>query len=169
MENTKSIIETLKLLPHPEGGYFREVYRSNEFIDKESLPARYGSKRFFSTSIYYLLIGSQVSYFHKLKSDEVWHFYNGSPLIIHCLNEAAGYTQVKLGSNISDKIFPQHLIEKGTWFAAEICDKNSYSLVGCTVAPGFEFDDFEQAKRRNLIEKFPLYGELVVNFTKDDI
>ena len=166
MEEAKLIIEKLKLIPHPEGGFFNEIYRSGESIEVQSLHSRYNSKRCFSTSIYYLLIGEQKSHFHKLKSDEVWHFYKGSPVIIHCLHENNGYIQIKIGSDFSNDIFPQYVIEKGTWFAAEVADKNSYSLIGCTVAPGFEFDDFELGSSKHLTEKFPGHKELIARFIK---
>lgn len=167
MEEAKLIIEKLKLEPHPEGGYFRETYRCDESVDEQHLPSRYKSKRSFSTSIYYMLAGENISHFHKLKSDEVWHFYKGSPVIIHCLNEKNGYTQIKIGLNFSKNILPQFVIEKGTWFAAEVEDKNSFSLIGCTVAPGFDYDDFELAIRDKLIQKFPQHEELITRFTKE--
>ena len=165
MEEAKQIIVELELIPHPEGGFFREVYRSDEFIDKQNLPFRYNSNRYFSTSIYYLLVGKNVSHFHRIKSDEVWHFYKGSNLIIHCLDESKGYTRIKIGSDILSGTNPQHTIKKGTWFAAEIEDKNSYSLIGCTVAPGFEYDDFELASRSKLINLFPKEKELITRLT----
>jgi len=164
-DNAKQIIENLKLTPHPEGGYFREVYRSDEYINSTCLPPRYNSPRFFSTSIYYLLEGNKVSHFHRIKSDEVWNFYNGSNLIIHCLDESAGYSQIKIGSNILSGVYPQYVIKKGIWFAAEIEDKNSFSLIGCTVAPSFDYDDFELASRSRLINLFPKEKELITRLT----
>jgi len=166
MKEQKLIIEKLNLTPHPEGGYFREIYRSSESICNENLPSRYDSKRSFSTSIYYLLAGEQVSRFHRLKSDEIWHFYKGATLVIHCLNEKTGYRQLKIGLDFQNNTFPQYVIKKGTWFAAEVEDKNSYSLIGCTVAPGFEYEDFELASRSQLIEIFPQSEELIIRFTK---
>ena len=82
----KYYIDKLKLIPHPEGGYYKEIYRSGEFISIKGLPKRYNSKRVFSTSIYFLLEGKQISRFHRLKSDEVWHFYDGNPVVLYILN-----------------------------------------------------------------------------------
>ena len=163
----QKLITKLELIPHPEGGYFKEIYRSDDFIKKNFLQERYSQKRVFSTSIYYLLSGNQVSHFHRLKSDETWHFYSGSPLIIHCLNENSTYSQIKIGLDFSQNIFPQFTIKRSTWFAAEVADKNSFSLIGCTVAPGFEYDDFELAQRNKLSKLFPQFIEIVNRLTKD--
>jgi len=161
------LIEKLKLTAHPEGGFFSEVHRSGEIIRHEHLPARYKSDKVFSTSIYYLLEGNNVSHFHRLMSDEIWHFYCGSTLIIHSLNNNSGYQQTKIGSVFSDNINPQFTIQKGLWFAAEIEDKNSYALIGCTVAPGFEYTDFELANKELLLEQFPSYKEIINRLTKE--
>ncbi len=163
----QKLITKLELVPHPEGGYFKEIYRSDDYIKKDFLPARYSQKRVFSTSIYYLLSENQVSHFHRLRSDETWHFYSGSPLIIHCINKNSAYEQIKIGSLFSENIFPQYTIKHGTWFAAEVSEKNSYSLIGCTVAPGFEYDDFELAKRNNLVVLFPQHKEIISRLTKE--
>ena len=168
MKETDLIIEKLHLIKHPEGGYFKEIYRSEENIELDALPDRYESSRCFSTSIYYLLVEDQISCFHKLQSDEIWHFYKGAPIIIHCLDTLNGYMKIKLGNKIENDIFPEHTIKRGLWFAAEVEDKNSFSLIGCTVAPGFEFEDFELAKQKELIKLFPQQKELIKKFTGDD-
>ncbi len=160
------IITKFQLLPHAEGGYFKEIYRSEESIKNLCLPNRYSGDRCFATSIYYLLKSDQVSYFHKIKSDEIWHFYSGSPIIIHCLNEKDGYKRNKIGNSILQNEIPQHIIKNGTWFAAEVMEKNSYSLVGCTVSPGFDYHDFTLADRDELIKMFPKYNDLIKRFTK---
>lgn len=166
-DNAKKIIESLNLSAHPEGGFFSEIYRSYEKLSNKTLPDRYSSPRTFSTSIYYMLVENQISHFHRLKSDETWHYYTGSQIIIHCLESDWKYNQVKIGCDFDNGIFPQFTIRKGTWFAAEIEDKNSYSLVGCTVAPGFEYDDFELGDRNSLINQFPLCKEIITRFTKE--
>jgi uncharacterized protein len=166
-DNAKKIIESLNLNAHPEGGFFREIYRSDETLSNKTLPVRYTSQRTFSTSIYYMLVENQISHFHCLKSDETWHYYTGSQVIIHCLEPDGTYNQIKIGCQFENSIFPQFTIKKGTWFAAEIEDKNSYSLIGCTVAPGFEYDDFELGNRNSLFEQFPNHKELITRFTKD--
>jgi len=163
----EEIIRSLNLTKHPEGGYYREIYRSNEFIPVEVLENRKNTKkpyRNISTSIYYLLVNSDVSLFHRIKSDEIWHFYQGSPLLLHILDEEKQeYRNITLGK---DLVF-QVVVPKNVWFSAEILDKSSYSLIGCTVSPGFEFEDFEIAKSQDLISKFPQWENLIKKFTKE--
>lgn len=167
MQNEVSyIIEKLKLIAHPEGGYFNEIYRSSELISKSSLPQRYNADRNFSTSIYFMLAGEQISLFHRLKSDEIWHYYKGSVTNLHCF-EGNQYSLIRIGSGIENNEQPQFVIKAGVWFAAEIENKNSYSLIGCTVAPGFDFADFEFAQRNDLIQNFPDHSDLIKRFTKD--
>ncbi len=166
MEETSFLIQELKLQPHPEGGFFSEIYRSHEMIERGSLPKRYTGNRSFSTSIYFMLLKEQVSLFHCILSDEIWHFYKGSPVIIHCLDKK-GYKSVKLGNNLSNNEKFQFVIKAGTWFAAEVENKNSFSLVGCTVSPGFDFSDFELARRSKLLTSFPNLNDLIIRFTKE--
>ncbi|PKL83646.1 MAG: hypothetical protein CVV24_03780 [Ignavibacteriae bacterium HGW-Ignavibacteriae-3] len=158
------IINRLELISHPEGGYFKEVYRSDGIIQKNSLPDNMNGERNFSTSIYYMLVGNQVSLFHSLKSDEIWHHYKGSAILLHLFNDA-GYSLVKIGAKIELNETLQFAVPAGSWFAAEVEDKVSYSLLGCTVAPGFDFSDFELAKRNDLIKKFPDYKSIIERFT----
>jgi hypothetical protein len=166
MKSAQYLIEKLNLLKHPEGGYFREVYRSEEEIKQEHLPERYSGARHHSTSIYFLLTSDEFSAFHRIKSDESWHFYDGSSVTIHMINEIGKYYSVKLGSNLEkDEVF-QFTISHGTWFAASIDESDLYALVGCTVAPGFHYDDFELGKREELIKLFPQYEDLIKKFTR---
>jgi predicted cupin superfamily sugar epimerase len=158
-------IEKLKLSKHPEGGYFREVYRSDEFISKKHLPGRYSSFRSFSTSIYFLLKSDEFSAFHRLKSDEIWHFYDGSPLLLYVIDPKGKLTTIKTGPNPGNNEMLQVVIPKGFWFAAEVSVKDSFSLIGCTVSPGFDFEDFELAGREKLTAKFPQHKELIERLT----
>jgi uncharacterized protein len=155
----------LNLQPHPEGGYFREVYRSDEILKKESLPNRFDGDRNFLTAIYFLLEGEQTSKFHLLKSDEQWHFYDGCPVKIYILNENGELSVTTLGDNISNGEVFQTVIKRNNWFAAELIDKNSFCLVGCVVSPGFNFNDFELANRDDLITTYPQHKGLVIRFT----
>ena len=157
-------IKRLDLKKHPEGGYYREVYRSGEKILAGHLPKRYKSNRNFSTSIYFLLEGNQYSAFHQLKSDELWHFYDGSDLKVYIITPEGDLILRKLGR--SDDAEFQIAIEKHCWFAAEVEDKKSFSLFGCTVSPGFEFEDFELGKREFLIKKFPQHSTLIKKLTR---
>jgi hypothetical protein len=157
-------IKQLQLKKHPEGGYFREVYRSGELILSEHLPARYRSSRNYSTSIYFLLEGKQLSAFHLLQSDEIWHFYDGCPVILYIINQKGDLTIKKLGKQKDCEL--QIAIEKQSWFAAEIEDKKSFAIFGCTVSPGFEFEDFEIGKRDDLVKKFPQHSDVIKRLTK---
>ncbi|MEZ5084231.1 MAG: cupin domain-containing protein [Bacteroidales bacterium] len=135
------------------------------FIQKKGLPNRYSSFRSFSTSIYFLLNGNDFSAFHRIKSDEVWHFYDGSALIIYILIPNGKSVQVRLGNKPENNEIFQFVIPKGAWFAAKPDNEDSYSLVGCTVAPGFDFDDFELGSRTNLIRQFPKFEKLISQFS----
>lgn len=159
-------IETLRLEAHPEGGYFRRTYRAREEILQEHLPARFSGPRAFSSAIYYLLPGDRVSAFHRLRSDEMWHFYAGSPLIIYVIKPDGRLMEKKLGSNPGRGESFQHLMEAGTWFGASVTDPASYALVGCTVAPGFEYEDFEMARPEELMALFPEHRSLLMRLTQ---
>ena len=154
-------IRTLKLKKHPEGGYFTEVYRSNEVINVKGLPQRYQSFRNFSTSIYFLLKGNEFSAFHRILSDETWHFYSGCPLRIFLLGPNQTAKELILGSEPeNDQVF-QFTIPRGWWFAAQPILHDSFSLCGCTVSPGFDFEDFELAQKQLLIQRYPRQSHLI--------
>ncbi|OEK02428.1 hypothetical protein BFP97_13245 [Roseivirga sp. 4D4] len=159
-------IEKLKLQAHPEGGYFNETYRSKEHIEGTELPSRYGSSRVFGTSIYFLLTIESVSNFHRLASDEIWHYHQGGGAIIHMISEEGELTSKRIGPDLEAGESLQVIIPKGTWFAAEV-ERDAYILVGCTVAPGFEFEDFELADRDALSSAYPQHGTLISGFTNN--
>jgi len=159
-ENARYWIDLLKLKKHPEGGHYREIYRSDEIIHKKNLPDRYSGFRNFSTSIYFLLETHEFSAFHRIKSDEIWHFFAGSSLTIISINGNGQLAECNLGNNpVNGEVF-QHVIPKGTWFMARVNGTDSFSLAGCVVAPGFDFDDFELGKKDELIRLFPRYAQL---------
>ncbi|HCY77177.1 MAG TPA: hypothetical protein DHV28_14755 [Ignavibacteriales bacterium] len=162
-EKAKYYIQKLQLKKHPEGGYFREIYRAGEIISIDA--PKKNNKRNVSTSIYFLLEGSQISKFHKLKSDELWHFYDGTAVRIYILDQNGKLSETMIGREIKNGEMFQTAIEKNNWFAAEVIDKKSFSLIGCTVSPGFDFSDFELAKRKNLLKNFPEHKELILKFT----
>lgn len=164
-KTAKYWIRQLRMEAHPEGGYYKEVYRAGEFIQKKGLPNRYSGFRAFSTSIYFLLTGDQFSAFHRLKSDEVWHFYQGDPLVLHILVGNGKHLSVHLGPDLSQKQHLQFAVPRGAWFAAQPLAASGYSLLGCTVAPGFDFDDFELAGKEYLKKVYPRHVELVERFT----
>ncbi len=161
----KKYIEILNLESHPEGGYFKEIYRSGEIILPEGLPERFRKGRSVATSIFFLLEGKQVSNFHKLKSDEIWHFYNGCGVKIFVIDNDGNLSEFLLGKNIENREMLQVVIENDQWFAAELLEKDSYCLAGCTVSPGFDFEDFELADREKLSEVFPQHRDLILRFT----
>ena len=157
MEKAGYWIEKLQLKEHPEGGYFREVYRSDEVISKRALPPRYTGDRNMSTSIYFLLEGNQFSSFHRIQSDETWHFYTGTVLEIFVLEHAGNLTHFLLGKDLQAGEHLQITIPRNHWFGARLKDKSTFALLGCTVSPGFHFDDFELAEERKLVEEFPAH------------
>jgi predicted cupin superfamily sugar epimerase len=158
-----NIIRNLQLIPHPEGGYFRETYRSKE----EVIPGNnYSGKRNFSTCIYYLLDSESFSAFHKIRQDEIWHFYTGFPLVIHMISDSGSYTSIIISNNIEKGHVPQFVVPGNTWFAAHVLSINTYSLVGCTVSPGFDYSDFVLGKRLELIQKFPRHKDIILKYTR---
>jgi len=165
-KDSKYWIEKLQLQRHPEGGYFKEIYRSDEIIKKESLPERYSDERNFSTSIYFLLEKNDVSLFHRLKSDEIWHFYSGTSLTLYIIDKNGFLKKIVVGDNPDNGEVLQTVIKNGNWFAAKVNNPDSYSLIGCTVSPGFSFNDFELAKREDLIKLFPDHSDIIKMFTK---
>ena len=166
MKDTKYWVEKLKLKPHPEGGFYREIYRSDEIIPQSALPGRFSGDRSFSTSIYFLLDKDNFSAFHRIKQDEIWHFYEGVSLTLHILDPKDGYLTEKLGKNIEEGENFQVIVKAGCYFAAEINDKKAFTLAGCTVAPGFDFADFKMSDAKRLRELFPLYEEVIKKFTR---
>jgi uncharacterized protein len=154
IKNAEYWVKNLQLSPHPEGGYYKETYRSSEKIEKDSLPKRFTGSRNFSTAIYFLLRSGDRSVFHRIKSDELWHFYAGSVLEIFVLSDRK-FNVFKLGSNVELGESLQVTIPAGSWFGAKVSDPDTYTLAGCTVAPGFNFEDFEIASRERLIKEFP--------------
>ncbi len=165
LSKVKFYIDKLHLTPHPEGGYFSEIYRSEENILLDNIK-RYKSNRNFSTSIYYLLEGKDVSLFHRLNSDEIWHFYDGSAVRIYQINDDGVLSEEVLGNDVEHGEKFQVIIKRRNWFAAELISKDFFALVGCTVAPGFEFEDFELADRNFLLKLSPSNSEIIRKLTK---
>jgi predicted cupin superfamily sugar epimerase len=164
--NAKDWIEALNLEPHPEGGYFRQTYRSKITIPREALPAEFKGPRVVSTGIYFLLEEKNFSAFHRLRSDEMWHFYAGSPVVVHAIDQDGSYSQMLLGSDPEAGQMFQAVVRAGCWFASHVADWNSFALVGCTVAPGFDFADFEMANRAELVREYPQHRDLIERLTR---
>jgi predicted cupin superfamily sugar epimerase len=159
-------IETLGLRPHPEGGYFRETYKASEFLSHDCLPARFGCERAMCTAIYYLLEANDLSALHRVRQDEILHFYDGAALLIHMIDPAGNYSMGRLGRNVGQGERPQITVPGGHLFGMKVADGGAYTLLGCTVAPGFEFADFEMPGRQDLIRKFPEHRELIEGLTR---
>jgi predicted cupin superfamily sugar epimerase len=159
-------MDKLQLDPHPEGGYFRQTYRSEVVIAREALPTEFSGARAVSTAIYFLLEGENFSAFHRLRSDELWHFHNGEPLIVHVIEPEGKYVQILLGHDLDAGQVLQAVVRAGCWFASHVADWNSFAVVGCTVALGFDFGDFEMGRREELRARFPQYRELIDRLTR---
>lgn len=160
------IIEQLDFKAHPEGGFFKETYRSNGKISARDISSGINDPRNFSTCIYFLLTSENFSAFHRIKQDEIWHFYKDSPIKLHIIASNGNYHQYTVGNDLAHDQHPQLVVNAQDWFAAEVVDNDSYSLVGCTVSPGFDFQDFELPVRSDLCEKFPEHAVLITKFTR---
>jgi predicted cupin superfamily sugar epimerase len=156
-----SLIDQLQLLPHPEGGYYKETYRSPETVLRQGLPERFLGDRSFSTAIYFLLPRKEFSAFHRIKSDECWHHYAGGTLLIHVLGENGEYSCIRLGAKVEEGEVFQAVVPGGAWFASEPAADADFVLVGCTVSPGFDFADFEMAEAETLVKQFPAQESLI--------
>lgn len=165
------LIGLLSLSPHPEGGFFRETYRSTEDVPAEALPSRYNAKRSVSTSIYYMLTTDSFSVMHRVASDEIYHFYLGSPLQLLLLFPAGKSKAVIIGPDVAAGHHPQFVIPRGVWQGSRLLpsaasDADSYGLIGATVAPGFDFADFEEGQRASLLSSYPEQSELIRALTR---
>lgn len=157
--DARRAVEALGLFPHPEGGFYRETFRA-----RRELPTPAGP-RSASTAIYFLLPAGTFSTFHRVASDEAWHHYEGDPLELHTIDTAGAHQVVLLGP-ASAGLCPQHVVPAGEWQAA-VPSGSRYSLCGCTVAPGFDFADFEMATRAGLVATFPALRTVVERLTRD--
>ena len=167
-------IKKLGLEPHPEGGYFRQTYKSELKVTPWALLSSLrpgtipsiGRPRAASTAIYFLLEGENFSAFHRLKSDEMWHFYAGSPLMVHVIDPSGKYSSTLLGSDAEAGQVFHAIVPAGCWFASHVADWKGWTLVGCTVAPGFEYEDFEMGKAEELVKEYPKNREIINRLTR---
>ena len=157
---SKGLINELQLQPHPEGGYFKETYRSGQTLCLEPEKVRN-----VSTAIFYLLEGQDFSSFHRIQSDELWFFHQGEPLEIVSIQDGELVTIV-LGNTVEKGEIPQAIVPAHVWFGARIKGGSGFSLVSCTVAPGFDFTDFELADRKELTSQFPHLKGVIEAFTR---
>ena len=162
----EEIIALLKLKPHPkEGGFFSETYRADETIPPNGLPPRYSGPRAFGTCIYYLLTPTAFSAIHRLQSDEIYHFYLGDPVEMLQLRPDGSGKTVVLGSDLRAGMTPQAVVSRGVWQGARLVAGGKFALLGCTVAPGFNFADYEHGRREDLIRDYPQFREKILALT----
>ena len=166
MKSMAEWIEKLGLAKHPEGGYFREVYRSSESIPKSGLPDRYDGPRAFSTGIFYLLPGTEISCFRRLRSDELLHFYEGGELGLFIIGPEGELREIRLGPDADVGHVRLAIVPSGCWFGAAVRDPESYALLGCTVAPGFDWTDFELGERGMLLALYPQHHAIIRMLTR---
>ncbi|MFZ1917085.1 MAG: cupin domain-containing protein [Terriglobales bacterium] len=159
-------VAKLDLIPHPEGGYYRQTYRSELAIAKEALPAEFTGARPVCTAIYFLLEGGNFSAFHRLRSDEMWHFYFGGTVSVHVIELDGRHSEILLGNDPEAGEAFQAVVKAGRWFASCVRNPATFALVGCTVAPGFDFEDFEMAEREELVKLYPQHQKLIERFTR---
>ncbi|MFB3896728.1 MAG: cupin domain-containing protein [bacterium] len=167
MITKEEIIKILNLKPHPaEGGYFAETYRAKEIIPKSGLPGRYDHNRVMSTAIYFMITADTYSAMHRLKSDEVFHFYFGDPVEMLNLCPDDSGRVITIGNDLMNGMQPQVVVPNGVWQGARLHQGGKFALLGTTVAPGFEYPDFELGNRDKLIKQYPQYRELIISLTK---
>jgi hypothetical protein len=157
-------IERLRLVAHPEGGFYRETYRAPGRIPEGGAPG-FPAGRAYATAIYYLLSAGEVSRLHRLRSDEVFHHYAGAALVLHVLHVDGRAEPLAIGGDPDRGQMPQAIVPAGAWFGATVEEGGSFALVGCTVAPGFDDADFELADRATLLARFPEHRSLIERLT----
>ncbi len=155
-ERIEYLIQKFGLVEHPEGGWYKETYRSKDEVGSRSL----------MTSILFLLTEENPSNFHSIKSDEHWYFHEGHALTIHTLTEN-GHLKHKLGINLERGEAPYLLVEKGAIFGSSVDVTNGYALVSCAVAPGFSFEDFKLYSQKELLSQFPDYPAVIDRLTSN--
>jgi predicted cupin superfamily sugar epimerase len=159
-------VQKLSLEPHPEGGFYRQTYKADLVLPQNALPVKFSGPRAAASTIYFLLEGMNFSAFHRLRSDELWHFYIGAPVVVHVIAEDGQLSEILLGSDPEAGEALQAEVKAGNWFASHLKDGKSFALVGCTVAPGFDFDDFELANWEDLSRSYPQHRDLIERLTR---
>jgi predicted cupin superfamily sugar epimerase len=165
LDRAQQLIASLGLAPHPERGYYVESYRAPLMVN--GLPAPFVGPHAAATAIYFLVTRAQpTTYLHRLLADEIFHFYEGGPLDVLLLGASGSGEVRRLGTDVAAGERPQIVIPAGTWFAAELAEGASHCLIGCTVAPGFEFADFELAAGPELAARYPAHAARIARMTR---
>jgi predicted cupin superfamily sugar epimerase len=167
--NAQYWVSKLGLLPHPEGGYYKRTFESEERTSDQELTVDFEGERKLYTSIYFLLTSNDVSHFHRLKSDELWYYHAGSSLTIHIIHENGEYEEIKLGMDLDNGEVPQALVPKNSIFGSSVVEEDTCSLVGCMVSPGFEFQDFELFTQADLLSKYPQYKDIIMKLAYEKV
>ncbi len=162
----EELIQKYELLPHPEGGWYKETYRSKEMTLQKALPGRFSGDRAFATAIYFLLEQGNFSAFHKIKSDESWHFYAGQTLQILIIQQSGELETVNLGNDLDNGDVFQFVVPANCWFASRPAADTKFSFVGCTVSPGFDFKDFELAHATTLSLLYPQHKNTIIQLCR---
>jgi len=166
MSIVNTLIQRYGLEPHPEGGWYKQTYKCNEQIAAEALPKRFIASRIFSTAIYFLLEKGNFSAFHRIKSDECWHFYAGDPLLIYIIELNGELKVISLGSDHEKGQSFQYVVPANCWFASRPAPGSEYCFVGCTVSPGFEFEDLELADATELSVMYPKHKSIIIELCR---
>ena len=162
-KDAKYFIDQLNMQAHPEGGYYVSTYSGEHKVNTR------GVELPVYTSIYFLLHSHDISHLHRLKSDEVWYYHGGSALTVHMIHEDGTYEAKKLGLNIDAGETPQVLVPKNTIFGSSVDEENTYGLVGCMVAPGFDFADFELFAQKDLLVLYPQHKEIITKMAYEKL
>lgn len=162
-------VSKLGLLPHPEGGFYKSTYASQEETTDEQLSVDFEGTRKLYTSIYFLLTSENVSHFHRLKSDELWYYHAGSSLTVHVIKEDGTYAEIQLGMDLEKGEVPQALVPKNSIFGSSVKEEGTCSLVGCMVSPGFEFKDFELFTQKELLETYPQHEAIIMKLAYETL
>lgn len=166
-DDARRWIEYLDLEPHPEGGYYRETYRASTSLPEAALPDRFDGDRDAAALIYFLVPASTFSALHRIRQDEMWHFYAGDPLTLHQIGPDGTYETQRLGRDVEAGDTLHTVVSAGTWFGATVDAESGYALVGCTTAPAFEFEDFELADRGDLSAAYPKHRDVIERLTRE--
>ena len=168
MLTAEEIIKILNLQAHPlEGGYFFETYRSAHSTAEEHLPPGYDGRRSVGTAIYFLLTGTDFSEMHRLKGDEIFHFYSGSAVEMLQLFPDGSARKVLIGNKIEHGEHPQVVVPAGIWQGSRILAGGEYTLLGATMAPGFAYSDYQSGNRQELMRQYPQFAELITLLTRE--
>ncbi|MGE7602544.1 cupin domain-containing protein [Peribacillus sp. NPDC097675] len=169
MNDANYYVTKLGMEPHPEGGFYKRTFESEERTSDQELSVNFEGKRKLYTSIFFLLGSNDISHLHRLKSDELWYYHAGSPLTISVIDENGDYKESKLGIDLDAGEIPQVLVPKNSIFGSSVRDEDTFSLVGCMVSPGFEFQDFELFTQEELLSKYPQHRDVIMKLAYEEI